>query len=197
MTAINRNAPDTSGNSVEGNDHKDSAEDIMTSTETTAPTPDIATGSHLKALRESHGLRIEQVAILANTTVSYLTKVEAGQLSPARSYIAKVTEAICKLMAAPPRPCAMVGCLGINHREGDVGDPDDRGWHTAHEVTGDEWEVSVDQIADDQRWTVYGRLADEAHPLTQEKVQAFYEAWSLANAYAATLNRSGYASEVR
>jgi hypothetical protein len=71
------------------------------------------------------------------------------------------------------------------------------GWHTAFEAKGDEWEVSVDQIGDDQRWTVYGRLADDEKPLTEEKVQSFFDTWTRATRFANTLNRSGYVNEVR
>ncbi|ROP65655.1 helix-turn-helix domain-containing protein [Curtobacterium sp. ZW137] len=197
MTITTKNAPDTSGNSVEGNDHNTPAGDLMNTQDATTMhrTTDSGPGASLKMLRESHGIGIEHVAALSGTGINYLKRVEDGLLTPANTFVARVTYAICRLMKAPKPPCPKVGCLGVNHRPTE--DEDD-GWHTAHENSGDEWEITVDWFKDqDTQWKVYGHLKDEQTELTEDKVQGFHEAWQRARAYARTLNRSGYVNEVR
>lgn len=174
--------------------HLNSAEDHMNNS-TVAPASDNRAGLSLKQLRESHGISISHVAALAGTGVNFLMRIESGELAPTKSYMARVTFAICRLMKAPQTLCAKVGCLNVNHH--DV-DPDANGWHTAYEVEGDEWKVSVDWFdSQDTKWTVYGQLKDESTPLEEDKVEAFYDHWRRACVYATTLNRSGYVSEGR
>ncbi|WP_402843730.1 helix-turn-helix domain-containing protein [Microbacterium sp. GXS0129] len=52
------------------------------------------TGAILGHLREDVGLSLEAAAAAADTTPSYLRKVEAGTFISSRSYVARVTKAL-------------------------------------------------------------------------------------------------------
>lgn len=56
-------------------------------------------GDALRSLRKYAGLTLEDVATRAECAVSYLSKVETGKLTPADSFIARVTAAIADLLS--------------------------------------------------------------------------------------------------
>lgn len=55
-------------------------------------------GHSLRSLRKYAGLTLDDVATRADCAVSYLSKVETGKLTPADSFVARVTTAIAKSM---------------------------------------------------------------------------------------------------
>ncbi|WP_313280964.1 helix-turn-helix domain-containing protein [Timonella senegalensis] len=55
-------------------------------------------GQPLRELRKYAGLTLEDVATRADCAVSYLSKVETGKLTPADSFVARVTTAIADLL---------------------------------------------------------------------------------------------------
>lgn len=57
------------------------------------------TGTSLRNLRRLAGLTLEDVAAQADTSVSYLSKVETGRYEPTRVYVAKVTAIIADTLA--------------------------------------------------------------------------------------------------
>ncbi len=149
------------------------------------------TGTHLKVLRES--LRVPQplVAALAGTSTVYLAKVEDGVLSPARSYVRKVTESIMQLAQDPPRPCPVLGCdntMHIDSMDGSTAIPD---LHHADEKRGEGWTVSVERFdGQDLDWVVYVEVSRET-ALAAADFLAFTAAYREASAYAAVLNGRG------
>lgn len=149
------------------------------------------TGTHLKVLRES--LRVPQplVAAMAGTSTVYLAKVEDGVLSPARSYVRKVTESIMQLAQDPPRPCPVLGCDGTEHinKPGDRFQDPER--HHADEKRGEGWIVTVARYdVQDSEWVVYVEISDD-YALAAADFLAFTAAYEEAAAYAAVLNRRG------
>ncbi|OII10505.1 hypothetical protein BIU97_10275 [Curtobacterium sp. MCBA15_009] len=149
------------------------------------------TGSHLKVLRES--LRVPQplVAAMAGTSTAYLAKVEDGVLSPARSYVRKVTESIMQLAQDPPRPCPVLGCDNSKHINGMDGHGGIADLHHANEKRGEGWIVSVERFdGQDLEWSVYAEVSDDM-ALAAVDFLAFTAAYEEAAAYAAVLNRRG------
>lgn len=61
---------------------------------------DIAPGATLRELRKYAGLTLAEVAAEADTSVAYLSKVETGKFVPTKVYVATVTTAIAKRLAA-------------------------------------------------------------------------------------------------
>lgn len=148
------------------------------------------TGAHLKTLRISTGVPQPLVAAMAGTSTMYLAKVEDGLLSPARSYVAKVTEAIIRLMKDPPQPCPVLGCDNTLHIDPVDGIPGDRKSHHAdHTVRGDDWTIEVRRYdGQDTEWVVYVEI-DAGYALTPTSFLAVTDAYKQASAYAAVLNR--------
>ncbi|WIB25405.1 helix-turn-helix domain-containing protein [Curtobacterium sp. MCSS17_015] len=147
------------------------------------------TGRHLKALREQSGVSQPLVAAMAGTSTAYLAKVEDGLFDPTRSYVGKVTEAVCRLMKDPPRPCAVLGCDNTRHIDGMDGRTGTPGLHHADEKRGNGWIVSVERVDDqDDEWSVYAEVSDDM-ALAAADFLAFTAAYQEASAYAAVLNR--------
>jgi len=61
----------------------------------------MSTGASLRHLRKLAGLTLEQTAAVANTSVSYLSKVETGRLIPSNAYVAQVAAALAVRLGAP------------------------------------------------------------------------------------------------
>lgn len=156
-----------------------------TSLARTAPT---GTGRHLKQLRELSGASQPLVAAMAGTSTAYLSKVEDGLLDPTRSYVAKVTEAACRLMQDPPHPCPTLGCDGTKHiatMTGATGAPEA---HHADHAEGEGWAVDVEWFdGQDQEWSVYLSVSDE-YALQPNDFLTMTEAYKAASASAAVLN---------
>lgn len=57
-------------------------------------------GVTIKALREMAGLTLKQVATGADTSISYLSKVENGVYAPTQVYVARVVAFISSTMLA-------------------------------------------------------------------------------------------------
>ncbi|MEG8035050.1 hypothetical protein QP157_06850 [Sphingomonas sp. LR61] len=152
-----------------------------------APT---GTGHSLKLLRERASVPQPLVAAMAGTTTAYLAKVEDGVLSPANSYVRKVTEAIVRLMQDPPRPCPVLGCDNTHHvgaLDGDPGDP--KAHHSDLTLRGEDWTIDVRRHDDqDTEWVVYVDI-DAAFALSAASFLAVTDAYKQASAYAAVLNR--------
>ncbi|MCU1412127.1 MAG: transcriptional regulator, family [Rhodoglobus sp.] len=51
-------------------------------------------------LRKFAGLTLEELAVSADTSIAYLSKVETGRLTPTRGYVAQVTAAIATRLRA-------------------------------------------------------------------------------------------------
>jgi len=147
------------------------------------------TGAALKHLRELSGVSQPLVAAMAGTSTMYLAKVEDGLLTPTRSYTAKVTEAVCRLMKDPPRPCPTLGCDGTQHIDtmtGTTGAPEH---HHADHAEGEGWTVDVEWFDNqDTEWSVYAEVSDD-FALTPDSFLALTNAYKAASAYAAVLNR--------
>lgn len=56
----------------------------------------VAAGAALRSLRLLAGLTLKQVAHQADTAISYLSKVERGELAPSQEYVAKVAYVISR-----------------------------------------------------------------------------------------------------
>lgn len=158
----------------------------------------VATGSagaSLKKLRTDSGVSQPLVASMAGTTTLYLAKVEDGLLAPANSYVAKVTQAIVRLMQDPPRPCPVLGCDGTQHidsLDGSVGDPKDH--HADCDLRGEDWKIEVRRWdGQDTEWVVYVDI-DDGYAMTPASFLAVSDAYKQASAYAAVLN--GHGAEV-
>lgn len=149
------------------------------------------TGVHLKELRTSGGVSQPLVAAMAGTSTAYLAKVEDGLIEPTRSYVAKVAEAVCRLMKDPPRPCPVLGCDGTKHLDGMDDRAGSAGLHHADDKRGNGWIVSVERADDqDNEWSVYAEVSDET-ALAAADFLAFSAAYQEASAFAAVLNRRG------
>ncbi|MBT2503005.1 helix-turn-helix domain-containing protein [Curtobacterium sp. ISL-83] len=149
------------------------------------------TGTHLKALRTSSGVSQPLVAAMAGTSTAFLAKVEDGLFDPTRSYVAKVTEAIVKLMQDPPRPCPVLGCDNTKHIDGMDGRTGIPVLHHADEKRGDGWIVAVERFDEqDHEWLVYAEVSDD-RALAPADFMAFTAAYQEASAYAAVLNGRG------
>jgi hypothetical protein len=147
------------------------------------------TGRHLKQLRELSGVPQPLVAAMAGTSTAYLAKVEDGLFDPTRSYVAKVTEAVCRLMKDPPRPCPTLGCNGTKHIDTLTGTTAMPGYHHADHAEGDGWTVDVTWFDEqDTEWSVYTGVSDD-FALTPDSFLALTDAYKAASAYAAILNR--------
>lgn len=55
-------------------------------------------GESIRTLRKFAGLTLEELAVSADTSIAYLSKVETGRLTPTRGYVAQVTAAIAARM---------------------------------------------------------------------------------------------------
>lgn len=152
-----------------------------------APT---GTGRSLKLLRERARVPQPLVAAMAGTSTVYLAKVEDGVLSPALSYVRKVTEAIVRLMQDPPRPCPVLGCDNTHHVGALVGDPGDpKSHHADCSARGEDWTIEVRRYdGQDTEWVVYVDI-DDGYALTPDSFLAVTDAYMRASAYAAVLNR--------
>lgn len=152
-------------------------------------------GNSLKRLRISSGVPQPLIAAMAGTSTAYLAKVEDGLLSPATSYVRKVTEAIVRLMHDPPRPCPVLGCDGTHHVgsvDGVAGDPSSH--HADCNLRGDDWKIEVRRYdGQDLEWGVYVEI-DNGFALSPTSFIAVTDAYKQAAAYAAVLN--GHGSEV-
>lgn len=149
------------------------------------------TGQHLKTLRSTAHVSQPLVAAIAGTSTAYLAKVEDGVLSPTRSYVRKVTEAILRLMADPPRPCPILGCNNSGHVDGMGGRVGNPRQHRADEKRGSGWIVSVEQCDEqDDEWVVYAEVSDDT-ALAAVDFLAFTAAYQEVSAYAAVLNGHG------
>lgn len=148
------------------------------------------TGRSLKLLRERARVPQPLVAAMAGTSTVYLAKVEDGVLSPALSYVRKVTEAIVRLMQDPPRPCPVLGCDNTRHvdpLDGAPGDP--KAHHADLTRRGEDWTIDVRRHDDqDTEWVVYVDI-DAAFALSASSFLAVTDAYKQASAYAAVLNR--------
>lgn len=155
---------------------------------TTAPA---GTGTHLKTLRAGSGVPQPIVAAMAGTSTAYLAKVEDGLIDPTRSYVAKVTEAIVRLMQAPPKPCPVLGCDNTKHIDGMGGRTGLADLHHADEKRGEGWTVNVERLdGQDHAWSVYAEVSDDM-ALAAADFLAFSAAYQEASAYAAVLNGRG------
>lgn len=56
-------------------------------------------GQSIRTLRQLAGLTLKDVAIRADTAISYLSKVETGKFIPAPAFVAKVTAVIADSLA--------------------------------------------------------------------------------------------------
>lgn len=154
----------------------------------TAPS---GTGTHLKTLRNSMGVSQPLVAAMAGTSTAYLAKVEDGLFDPALSYVAKVTEAIIRLMKDPPKPCPVLGCDNTKHIDAMDGRRAAAERHHADEKRGEGWIVSVERFdGQDAEWVVYAEV-DNDMALAAADFLAFSAAYQEASAYAAVLNGRG------
>ncbi|NII42135.1 transcriptional regulator with XRE-family HTH domain [Curtobacterium flaccumfaciens] len=146
------------------------------------------TGAHLKTLRTTSGASQPLVAAMTGTSTAYLAKVEDGLFDPTRSYVAKVTEAILRLMKDRPRPCPVMGCDNTKHidrMDGITGTPVH---HHADERRGEGWVLTVERFdGQDAEWVVYAEVSDDT-ALAASAFLAFTAAYREASAYAATLN---------
>jgi len=61
--------------------------------------PQLPTGQSLRALRILADLTLAEVAGLAGTSIAYLSKVERGEFTPTKRYVAQVTSAIAGVLA--------------------------------------------------------------------------------------------------
>ncbi|MBF4613773.1 helix-turn-helix domain-containing protein [Curtobacterium sp. VKM Ac-1376] len=148
-------------------------------------------GASLKHLRTSHNVSQPLVAAMAGTSTAYLAKVEDGLFNPARSYVGKVTEAICRLMKDPPRPCPTLGCDGTKHIDTMTGTTAMPGYHHADHAEGDGWTIDVAWFDEqDSEWSVYTEVSDD-FALTPDSFLALTDAYKKASAYAAVLNGKG------
>lgn len=57
-------------------------------------------GTVIKSLREMSGLTLKQVAVGADTSISYLSKVENGVYVPTQTYVARVVAFVSSQMLA-------------------------------------------------------------------------------------------------
>jgi transcriptional regulator with XRE-family HTH domain len=61
---------------------------------------EISTGASLRHLRKLAGMTLEETAVAAGTSVSYLSKVETDRLTPSTAYVAQVAAALAEKLAA-------------------------------------------------------------------------------------------------
>lgn len=54
----------------------------------------VSAGESIRALRRLAGMTLEEVAVSADTSIAYLSKVETGKYVPTKGYVAQVTSAI-------------------------------------------------------------------------------------------------------
>lgn len=149
------------------------------------------TGARLKTLRTTSGAPQPLVAAMAGTSTAYLAKVEDGLFEPPRSYVAKVTEAILRLMKDPPRPCSVLGCDNTKHIDRMDGITGASVRHHADEKRGDGWMLTVERFdGQDTEWVVYAQVSDDT-ALDAADFLAFTAAYGEASAYAAVLNGRG------
>lgn len=150
-----------------------------------------AAGASLKHLRTSHKVSQTLVAAMAGTTTAYLAKVEDGVLAPTTSYMRKVTEAIVRLMQAPPRPCPILGCDNTTHLDTLDGAKASVDLHHSTAMRGEGWTVAVERVdGQDTEWVVYATVSDDV-ALAAADFLAFSDAYKEASAYAAVLNGRG------
>lgn len=149
------------------------------------------TGTSLKHLRTSMGVSQPLVAAMAGTSTAYLARVEDGLIDPTLSYVAKVTEAIVRLMKDPPQPCPVLGCDNTKHIDGMDGRRGAAERHHADERRGEGWLVTVERFdGQDTEWVVYAEV-DNDMALAAADFLAFTAAYQEASAYAAVLNGRG------
>ncbi len=148
-------------------------------------------GDSLKHLRTSHNISQPLVAAIAGTSTAYLAKVENGVITPTNSYMRKVTEAIVRLMGAPPKPCPVLGCDNTKHVDRVEDGGGSASWHHADSREGDGWSVAVEWFGgQDTDWVVYA-LVDAEGAFTPGDFLAFSTAYREASALAAILNGRG------
>jgi len=58
-------------------------------------------GAAIRTLRNMAGLTLQQVAERADTAISYLSKVERGELTASQDYVARVVSVIADAMITP------------------------------------------------------------------------------------------------
>ncbi|WP_188711387.1 helix-turn-helix domain-containing protein [Microbacterium faecale] len=61
-----------------------------------------APGVALRSLRQMSGMTLKEVAFAADTSISYLSKVERGEFAPSQEYVAKVAFVISRSMLPAP-----------------------------------------------------------------------------------------------